>query len=41
MDVGKIDQDVAYIAMVVHVYCKRLSSMFHLFFQMYVASVFT
>ena len=31
--------DVAYVAMVVHVYCKRLFSMFH-FFHMYVVSVF-
>jgi hypothetical protein len=30
-DVTKIDRDVAYVAMVVHVCCKRLSPMFHLF----------
>ena len=31
---------VAYVAMVVHVCCKLLFLMFHLFFQRYVASVF-
>jgi hypothetical protein len=40
MDVAKVDQDVAYVAMVVYLCCKRLSQMFHLFFQTYVASVF-
>ena len=40
MDIVKVDRDVAYVAMVVHVCCKRLSPMFHLFFQAYVASVF-
>jgi hypothetical protein len=40
MDVVKVDRDVAYVARVVHVCCKRLFPMFHLFFQMYVASVF-
>jgi hypothetical protein len=40
MDVAKVDRDVAYVAMVVHLYCKRLSPMFHLFFQKYIASVF-
>ena len=39
-DVAKVDQDVAYVAIVVHVRCKSMSSMFHLFFHMYVASVF-
>ena len=39
-DVVKVDRDVAYVAMVVHVCCKRLFLMFHLFFQMYVGSVF-
>ena len=39
-DVANIDRDVPYVAMVVHVCCNRLSSMFHLFFQTYVASVF-
>jgi hypothetical protein len=33
MDVVKVDRDVAYIAMVVHVCCKSLSLMFHLFFR--------
>jgi hypothetical protein len=41
MDVEKVDQDVAYVAMVVHVCCKRLFQMFYLFFfWTYVASVF-
>jgi hypothetical protein len=35
----KIDWDVAYVAMVVHVCCKRLSQMFHLFLCTYVVSV--
>jgi uncharacterized membrane protein len=39
-DVAKVDRDVAYVAMVVQVCCKHLSPMFHLFFQMYVASAF-
>jgi hypothetical protein len=30
-DIAKVDRDVAYIAMVVHVYCNHLSLMFHLF----------
>jgi hypothetical protein len=40
-NVAKVNQDVAFVAMVVHVCCRRLSPMFHLFFQTYVASVFT
>ena len=40
MDVAKVNRDVAYIAMVVHVCCKLLFSMFHLVFQTYIASVF-
>jgi hypothetical protein len=40
MDAAKVDQDVAYVTMVVHVCCKLLFPMFHLFFQTYVASVF-
>jgi hypothetical protein len=39
MDVAKRDRDVAYVAMVVHVCCKRPFQMFHLPFQTYVASV--
>jgi hypothetical protein len=39
-DVAKVDRDVAYIAMVVHVCCKCMLTMFHLCFRMYVASVF-
>ena len=32
MDVAKVDRDVAYVAMVVHVCCKLLFPMFDLFF---------
>ena len=32
-DVAKVDRDIAYVAMVVHVCCKLLFPMFHLFFQ--------
>jgi hypothetical protein len=39
-DVAKVDQDVAEVAMVVHVCCKLLFSMFHLSFQTYVATLF-
>jgi len=41
MGVTKVDRDVAYVSMVVHVCCKLLFLMFHLFFQTYVASVFS
>jgi hypothetical protein len=40
MDVAKVDRDVAYVAMVVHVCCKRPFSMFYLCFLTYVASEF-
>jgi hypothetical protein len=40
MDVAKIDGDVLYVAMVVHLCCKLLFLIFHLLFQTYVASVF-
>ena len=40
MDVAKVDRDVAYVAMVVHVCCTCLFPMFHQFLQTYVASVF-
>ena len=39
-DVTKIDGDVAYFAMVVHICCKLLFSIFHLFFQTYVQGVY-
>jgi hypothetical protein len=39
IDVAKIDRDVAHVAMVAHVCCKRPFQMFHLLFQMYIASV--
>jgi hypothetical protein len=41
MDVAKVDQDIVYVAMVVHRCCKLLFSMFHLSFHAHVASVFT
>jgi hypothetical protein len=31
MDVAKVDRNIAYVAMVAHVCCKRLFPMFHLF----------
>ena len=40
VDVTKVDLDVAYVAMVVHVRCKGLFPMFRLCFRMYDASVF-
>ena len=40
MDIAKVDRNVAYVAMVVHVCCMLLFSMFNLFFQTYVANVF-
>ena len=40
MDVAKVDRDIVYVAMVVHICCKRLFPMFYLFFQTYVARVF-
>jgi hypothetical protein len=39
MDVAKVDLDVAYVEMVIHIYCKYLFRMFHLL-QTYVASAF-
>ena len=41
VDGAKVDLDVAYVAMVVHVCCKLLFLVFQLFFQMHVVSVFT
>jgi hypothetical protein len=38
-DVVKVDGDATYISMVVHVCCKHLFPMFHLFLYAYVASV--
>jgi hypothetical protein len=32
VNVAKVDRDVAYVAIVVHVCCKCLSLVFHLFF---------
>jgi hypothetical protein len=39
-NVAKVDRDVAFIAMVVHVCCKLLFPMFYVFFQTFIASVF-
>jgi hypothetical protein len=39
-NVAKVDQDIAYVAMVVRVCCKLLFLMFRPFFQTYVLSVF-
>jgi hypothetical protein len=33
VDVAKVDQNIAYVAIVVHVCYKRLFPMFHLFFR--------
>jgi hypothetical protein len=38
VEVAKVDQDVAYVAMAIHVYFKCMFLMFHLF-QTYVANV--
>jgi hypothetical protein len=38
-DVAEVDQDDAFVVMVLHVYCKLLFLMFPLFFHTYVASV--
>jgi hypothetical protein len=32
MDVAKIDRDVAYVAMVIHICCKHMFPMFHLLY---------
>ena len=40
VDVAKVDRDVVYVAMIVHVCCKLLFPKFHQFFQTRVASVF-
>ena len=33
IDIAKVDRDVAYVAMVIHVCYKRLFQKFHLFFR--------
>jgi hypothetical protein len=33
VDVAKVDWDIAYVAMTIHVCCKRLFQMVHLFFR--------
>jgi hypothetical protein len=33
MDIAKVDRDVSYVAIVVHVCYERLFQMFHLFFK--------
>ena len=40
MDVAKVDRDICICAMVVHISCKLIFPMFHLFFHTYIASVF-
>jgi len=40
MDVAKVDRDVAYVVMVVHICCKLLFSMFHLFFFKHMLQVY-
>ena len=40
MNVAKVDRDVACVATVIHVCCKRLFSMLYPFFQTYVVNVF-
>jgi hypothetical protein len=40
MDVAEVDQDVAYVVMVLHLCCKRLFSNVLSVFQTYVANVF-
>jgi hypothetical protein len=40
MDVVKVDPDVIYVAMVVHICCKLLFLMFYLFFLTYVTIMF-
>jgi hypothetical protein len=39
LDVAKVDRDVAYVAMAIHVCFKCMFQMFHLFFYMFIASV--
>jgi hypothetical protein len=38
MDVAKVHRDVAYVAIAIHVCCKRQFQMFYLFFHMYVSN---
>ena len=40
IDVLKVDQDITYVAMAIHVCCKCIFQMFYLIFHMYVTSVF-
>jgi hypothetical protein len=39
-NIANIDRNIAYVVMVIHICCKRISAIFHQFFQTYVASVF-
>jgi hypothetical protein len=39
-NVAKVDRDVAYVAIVIHICCKRLSLIFHLFFCTRMLQVF-
>jgi hypothetical protein len=40
MNVAKVDQDVAFIAMAIHVCCKRLFQMFHLFLDIFYKCIY-
>jgi hypothetical protein len=40
MDVVKVDRDVAYVAIAIHVSCKHLFHVFHMFFQTHIVIVF-
>jgi hypothetical protein len=40
MDIVKVDRDVAYVAIAIHVCCKRLFQVFHMFFQTHIAIVY-
>jgi hypothetical protein len=31
MDIAKVDRDIAYVAMIVHIYCKLMFSMLYFF----------
>jgi len=40
MDVVKVDRDVSYVTMFIHVYCNRLFLIFHHCFQTFIVSTF-
>jgi hypothetical protein len=39
IDVAKVDRDVAHISMAIHICCKRMFQIFHLFFKCMFTSV--